>query len=254
MPASFYAVAFAIVALLQTNGNPAPAFDVASVKPSPPSTSDHDQHIDHGLFSAKGTSLRGFLMMAYGISGLQFYRMAGGPTWLGSEMFDIDARSETPASRTEMMLMLRTLLADRFQVKLHFETRDILSDVLVIAKGGPKFGPDFHEMKDGDSPIDPGKPSLTRMVFPGAPIQTFVDRLRLWMQRDPATGRMSPFQNAPPLLDDTGLKGRYAIVFNAGSDEDWSTTLQRQLGLKLEERKIATEILVVDSAARPSAN
>jgi uncharacterized protein (TIGR03435 family) len=243
-----------MVALIQTTGGPAPAFDVASVKPSPAATTDHDQHIDRGLFSAKGTSLRGFLMIAYGISGLQFYRISGGPAWMDSELFDIDAHCETPATRAEMMLMLRSLLADRFQVKLHFETRAVPSNVLVVAKGGPKLGADFHEVKDGDAPIDPGKSSLTHMVFTGAPIQTFVDRLRLWMQRDPATGRMSPFQDAPPLIDDTGLKGRYVIVFNAGSDEDWSTTLQRQLGLKLEERKIATEILVVDSAARPSAN
>jgi uncharacterized protein (TIGR03435 family) len=242
----------AMAAIAQTT-NPAPSFAVASVKPNSPSDKDRDQHIDPGRFSVKGTALRNLLMMAYGIPGLQFYRISG-PAWTETELFDIDARAETPASRAEMMLMLRSLLADRFQVKVHFETRPILTNVLVVAKGGPKFGPDFYEVKDGDPPADLGQSSLTHMAFSHALFSTFVDRLRLWMQRDPATGRFIGIQDLPPLVDETGLKGRYDIVINAGSDEEWSATLQRQLGLKLEERKVPTEILIVDSATRPTAN
>jgi uncharacterized protein (TIGR03435 family) len=194
-------------------------------------------------------------MMAYGIQGLDYYKVAGGPGWVETELYDIEARPDAPASRQEMYLMLRGLLADRFQLKFHRETRPIVMNAVVPAKGGPKFGAAFHELKEGDAPATPGKPAAwSQMTFPGVPFQTFVDRLRLWMTRDPVADTRVDIRDVLPLLNETGLAGRYYIDFNIDSHEDWSATLEHQLGLKLEQRKVPTEILAIDSAARPSAN
>jgi uncharacterized protein (TIGR03435 family) len=105
-----------------------------------------------------------------------------------------------------------------------------------VAKDGPKFGPELHPVKEGEPPLSPGKRALNHMVYPGVPFDTFLNRLHMLMIRDPSTGAYVGIQDVPPLLDETGLTGRYDIVFDAGSDESWSATLQRQLGLKLEER------------------
>jgi uncharacterized protein (TIGR03435 family) len=127
-------------------------------------------------------------------------------------------------------------------------------NVLVVAKGGPKFGPEFHEFKEGDPPVDPGKQTASHLTFPGVPLQIFVDRLRMMMIRDPVTETFVGIQDVLPILDKTGLAGRYVIVFNANPQEDWSATLEHQLGLKLEQRKVPMEMIVIDSAVKPSGN
>jgi len=75
------------------------------------------------------------------------------------------------------------------------------------------------------------------------------------MSRDPETNTrvMSP-EDVPPVLDETGLTGRYDIILNADSHEDWSAMLEHQLGLKVELRKVPREIIVIDSAVKPSGN
>jgi len=247
------AVAFAALAGGQTATDTAPSFQVASVKPSPPASREHpDSAIDPALFSIKYTSLRRFIMMAYGISGYQPYLVTGGPAWVDTDPYDIYAHSEKPASRQEMYLMLRSLLADRFQLKVHRETRPLPANVVVAAKGGPKFGPEFYELKEGDPPVNPATQTMSHMTFPGVPFQQFVDRLGLWMTRDPVTHMAA--EDVLPVIDQTGLAGRYVIVFNADPQEEWSAALEHQLGLKLEQRKAPTELLVIDSVAKPSAN
>jgi uncharacterized protein (TIGR03435 family) len=250
----FLAFVTAAVALAQSGPDKLPSFEVASIKPSPPGSHGKVPTVDPGLFSAR-LPLKSLVMWAYDFPLDRDDRVAGGPDWVETVYYDVDARCDSPVSHTEIMLMLRSLLADRFQLKLHRETRPILSNVVTVAKGGPKFGPDFHELKEGDPPPDNSvKSSPTHMVYPGIPLATFLSRLRLMMVRDPEARTFVKVQDVPPLLDETGLAGRYYIVFNGYSDEPWSFTLQRQLGLKLEERKVPTEVIVIDSAVRPSGN
>ena len=244
----------AAVALAQSSPDQLPSFEVASVKPSPPGIHGKAPTADPVLFSAR-LPLKSLVMWAYGIPLDRGDRVAGGSEWMEAVYYDVDARCESPVARTELMLMLRSLLADRFQLKLHRETRPILSNVVTVAKGGPKFGPDFYELKEGEpAPDNSVKSSPTHMVYPGVPLPTFLSRLRLMMVRDPEAHTFVGIQDVPPLVDETGLTGRYYIVFNGYSDEPWSFTLQRQLGLKLEERKVPTEVIVIDSAVRPSGN
>jgi uncharacterized protein (TIGR03435 family) len=206
------------------------------------------------LLSVVGLTLQRLVMMAYDISDSQPYRVTGGPGWVETDPYEIDARSASPVSREEILLMLGSLLADRFQLKSHRETRPLVMNVLVVAKGGPKFGPTFHEFKEGDQPVNPAKPTRNQIVYPGIPLQTFVDRLRIMMTRDPVTETFVTIQDVLPILDQTDLAGRYYIVFNANTQEDWSAALEHQFGLKLETRKVPTDMIVIDSAAKPAGN
>ena len=244
--------ALAAILAAQTDPDKLPSFEVASIKPGPPAT--FHRTIDPTLLSVRGLTLHRLVMMAYDISDSQAYLVTGGSPWVETDPYEIEARPENPASRQEMLVMLRSLLADRFQLKLHRETKPLVANVLTVAKGGPKFGPEFHEFKEGDQPANPAKPTRSLMVYPDIPFQTFVDRLRIMMMRDPVTETFVGIEDVLPILDQTGLAGRYYIAFNAGPQEDWSAALEHQLGLKLERRKVLTETIVIDSAAKPSAN
>ena len=233
-----------------------PSFEVASVKfcPPPDQPSRSNRRVDPQLLSLKCYSLKWMIMEAFNVEGLDMFRVTGGPGWVDMDYWDVEARAAQPASRDEIKLMLRSLLADRFQLKYHVETKLVLNYVLTVAKGGPKFGPVFQEVKEGDPPIDRSKQPQGRSVFANAPFKQFVGILRPWMTRDPLTGKFSSVTDVPPIIDETGLTGRYNIVFDSRSDEDWAATLERQLGLRLTERKVPTDIYVIDSAAKPSGN
>jgi uncharacterized protein (TIGR03435 family) len=228
-------------------------FEVASIKPSPPPGpgGGRGPANDPTLFAARSSSLRRLITRAYAV---EEYQVAGGPAWTETDLYDIDARPESPSSSQEMLLMLRSLLSDRFQLKFHRETRPIQLNVLSVTKGGPRFGPEFHPAKEGDPPSNLGKQSINHLTFPGLTIQRFSTYLRLNMMRDPETNTTVGLQDVPPILDETGLTGRYDIILNADSHEAWSATLEHQLGLKVEVRKVPTEIIVIDSAVKPSGN
>jgi uncharacterized protein (TIGR03435 family) len=192
-------------------------------------------------------------MFAYGIPLLDSYRVTGGPRWVETEAYDVEGRSENPVSRQEMLSMLGSLLADRFQLKFHREMRPIAVNALTVAKSGPKFGANFHPVGEGDPPANPGK-QRGRAIYPDVPIKTFADRLRTMMIRDPVTETFLNIQDVPSVLDETGLAGLYYIDFDFDPHEEWSATLEHQFGLTLNLRKVPTEIIVIDSAARPSSN
>jgi uncharacterized protein (TIGR03435 family) len=238
----------------QTSPEKPPSFEVASVKASPKGERAHLPAIDPSLLSVKGTTLKGLVMLAYSVPPTDPYKVAGGPEWVDTDPYDVDARPEAPSSRADMISMLRSLLADRFRLLVHREARDVTMNVLVVAKGGPRFGPQFHAVVDGHPPSDLGRPSIARLSYPGFTIEAFLNRLRVLMTRDPLTGSFVGIQDVPPLLDGTGLSGRYDIVLNGDTEEDWSSMLERQLGLKLVRRKVSVETTVIDSATKPASN
>jgi uncharacterized protein (TIGR03435 family) len=238
----------------QTSSESSPVFEVSSVKPSSKGSGAHRPTVDPSLLSVKGMTLQGLIMLAYDVPPTDAYRVTGGPEWAETDLYDVDARPATPSSRANMQLMLRSLLADRFHLSIHWETKDVVMDVLAPARGGPKFGPQFHAMKDGDPPPDLGKFSLGNMAYPGITIGDFLNRLRIAMTRDPLTGTYVGTQDVRPLLDGTGLTGRYVIVLKADSEESWTAMLERQLGLKLDQRKVPVEIIAIDSVAKPAGN
>jgi hypothetical protein len=130
----------------------APGFDVVSIHQNNTATDGHHHIYDNpseSHFRTVNLSLKELLQFAYGLPESQ---ILGGPHWLESTMFDIDAKSDPPIdarlhdlpsdqARHQKQLMVQTMLADRFQFTAHQETRQLPGYVLVVAKGGPKFEP-----------------------------------------------------------------------------------------------------------------
>jgi len=223
-------------------------FEVASVKKvsggGPPGDIPRNMDDSPGHFAMHNVPLRMALEWAYE---LKDYEISG-PDWIkADERYDIIAKAAGPASEAQMRQMLQTLLLDRFQMKVHRETRDLPAYVLLPGKGPAKV----KEAKPDAEPSIAGGPS--GVSFLAQPISRFTFMLTRRLDR--------------PVLDQTGLKGRYdftidlsGLGFNGRDPEDTSapsifTTVQRDLGLKLEARKEPIGILVVDSASKtPTEN
>src|SRR5437016_12640136 len=132
------------------------SFEVASLKPAAPGAQGGIIRPMRGNQSYVATNmpLRVLIRIAYGVSDRQ---LSGGPSWIDTETFDMDAKAEKPATVDELHLMLRTLLEERFQLKVHKETKEQAVFALVVDKGGPKMK--VHEPVETDyPPISGGGP------------------------------------------------------------------------------------------------
>jgi bla regulator protein BlaR1 len=215
----------------------ATSFDVASIKPNDPSnhpgaTSWIQTSPDELKIMG---SLKAFLRLAYGIEDIQ---IAGGPKWLDSDLFEIDAKASSTISPAQMKLMLRNLLIQRFKLSAHTETRPLPIYSLLVAKGGSKLQPADGGGDHGHS----SGPTLVRGTL---------DAEQLAHLLTPILGRT--------VIDNTGLKGNYKFDLTWAADDQPSgpslfTAVQEQLGLKLEAQKGPIETLVIDSAEKPSVD
>jgi uncharacterized protein (TIGR03435 family) len=121
------------------------AFEVASVKPSTSVGNAKTIHVDAGVVSIRGMSLKDLMLRAYGHGhALQISRsdlVAGGAQWCADDLFDVDAKpgGNPLGSGEDVSAMLRALLADRFRLALHHETRETSGYLLTVTKGGPKM-------------------------------------------------------------------------------------------------------------------
>ncbi len=165
------------------------------------------------------------------------YQLSGGPAWLDSDRFDLEAKAEG-AGENQLRQMLQTLLAERFKLVVHRETKEMPVYALVVDKNGPKF----HEWKEGD-PL----PAFGS----GGHANNFRDvgtmrRLADVLSAGPDLGR--------PVLDKTGLRGVYVFYAEWDDGEDFLPALQHQLGLKLESQRGPVDNLVIDHIDKPTAN
>lgn len=228
-----------------------PAFEAASIRPSTHAgnelneTNDgRDQiRVSPGLLTIQGVSLRMCIQWAYDIPSAQIE----GPDWLKDSGFDIVAKSSNPVDEDHLRLMLRTLLGQRFGLKTHTEHREVQVYELTLAKGGPKF----HESTTEGPPLFSGNNG--RLVAERVTMTDLAEKISEPLGR--------------PVIDATGLKGRYNIHIdatayaNSGGNGQMDVmslifnALQQQLGVKLESRKDSPEILVVDSVEKtPTEN
>ena len=227
-----------------------PAFEVASVKLADPggaNPGDIPRNMDSspGHFIMRNVPLRHCLEWAYD---LKDYEVTG-PEWIKSDnRYDIVANAPGPASDNEMRLMLQTLLTERFQMKLHRETKNLDVYALLPGKGVPKVK---EATADEETALGAGPNGTVK--FTKQPLS----RLTFMLSR-----RMDK-----PAIDMTGLKGLYdftldtsGLGFSGNPPADTSapsifTTIQENLGLRLEAQKAPIQILVVDHAEKaPTAN
>jgi uncharacterized protein (TIGR03435 family) len=211
---------------------PAPAeFEVASVK-----LTQHGRTVDGSSHSTVGNTDQG----SFSASNACLQML---PDWLKSDdaRYDISAKAPAGASSRQMPEMLKALLAERFKVALHRETRTLPIYALVTAKGGPKL----HE-----APADGHSSTNSRGGHITAQHVSMVD-----------LGDSLSRQLGRAVIDQTGLKGAFDFTLEyAADDADTSrpsifTALQEQLGLRLEATKGPVEVLVIDRAERvPTEN
>jgi uncharacterized protein (TIGR03435 family) len=245
------------------------AFDVVSVKPHAmrPGTmmfrfSDGGPlHVTGNTFNPPASTLSELLIDAYDVKA---YQISGLPAWAQSpngDHFDVQAKSERVPTPDELRQMLQTLLADRFQVKLHKERKDLPVYALVLAKGGSKLRKlTAEEAAAANAPRERSSAAAVNSADRPAVINgTLIGLIRL-----------ISLGVDLPVIDHTGLPagtyesanlnwGQFGRDKRGGAPdaEDGLSifaALQRELGLKLEPRKEPLEMLVIDRAEKPTAN
>ncbi|SPE41360.1 conserved hypothetical protein [Candidatus Sulfopaludibacter sp. SbA3] len=224
----------------------APAFEVASVKPAegggPPGDMPHNMDPSPGHLAMRNVPLRYAIEWAFDLKDYQI----SGPEWIKvDERYDIVAKAAGPATDDQMKPMLQALLLQRFQMKVHKETKDLPVYALVLGKGPPKVK---------EVPAD-GQPGLR-----GDPNGVTFHQFGLWRLAFLLTRRMDR-----PVLDLTGLKGVYDYSIDIsglgrpGDDNPPGPSIfsavQQDLGMKLEARKEPVEVLFIDHVEKvPTAN
>ena len=225
-----------------------PAFDVASVKPNNTGLNSGSISRSGGRITLDNVSLRECVMFAYSIPLGREYELVG-PGWLEAEKFDIAATFPPATSRGLVRDMVRNLLAERFGLKVHRESRNLKAYALVKARGGPKLTQSVSGDNDDDSfTFREGHVTVRAMSM-----ASFADRL---------SG--SAFHLDRPVVDRTGIVGAYDFTLEwapngLSVDErpgaSLFTAIQEQLGLKIDAQRIAASILVVDQINKvPSSN
>jgi uncharacterized protein (TIGR03435 family) len=239
-------VLFAAISAAQ---NPTLAFDVASIKPANSGRPGMSIETEGGRFKAINATVSFLIQYAYGIKGFQ---LSGGPGWMDSDKFDIDATGETKTGDREFPKMMRALLADRFQLKSHQETRTLPVFDLVVAKDGPKFNhaPETATggTRGGGGQINISKGTVANLASLLSNIlgRKVIDRTGLTGDYD-MTLRWTPDDYQPPPLKPNGPPPD-------PNNPSIFTAVQEQLGLRLESSKRPVEVIVVDSVQKPSEN
>jgi uncharacterized protein (TIGR03435 family) len=252
-------IALALPPALAQPGTKPLAFEVAAVKPADPGARTSNVLPGAGeSLTITNVPLRKIILYAYDIRDFQ---LAGGPVWIGDERYDIvakaamadratpEATAETDVQRRERVARvrerLRSLLSDRFGLRVHVEQRQHAILNLLIAKGGPKLAEATAKHDDRSGRVSTLDGSIQGY---SAPISMLVTQLSI------ATGLI--------VEDETGLRGRYDFVLDWAPDEKDQrdirpsifTAVVEQLGLRLERAKGPVKAVVIDHVERPSAN
>jgi uncharacterized protein (TIGR03435 family) len=238
-------VAVGATVLAGQPGVTTPAFEVASIRPAKEGTPRSMRATPRGISYAR-ISLTECIAEAYQVRTGQI----SGPALLTAR-YDVVANAAEAITSDQRRLMLRALLADRFKLALHRESKEMAVYKLLVGKDGPKL----HDAQgEGETTSSLGRTGLT---FHNTSMFTFTAFLSGLMER--------------PVLDQTALRGSYDFTLIPENLEavpdaevknamrEWSTSsiftdIQRQLGLKLEAGRAPVDFLIVDSVTKPSEN
>lgn len=273
------------------SNQPLPSFEVASIKPNKGAGNDKAalRMMPGGRLMISNLTVKGLIGYAYNVRDFQ---ISGGPGWVNSERFDIEAKGESepgdPMKMTEgqrkhqeeqLKLMMQSLLAERFKLVLQHDSKELPVYALVVAKNGPKL----EAAKNQPPPPAPNVEGPRKMGgnFRG-----------MMMRPGQIEGRSTPVsflaqtlsqQLGRTVIDKTGLTGLYDFtlkwqpeqregqMFRTGGDGEPGrapadaaspdasgpsvfTALQEQLGLKLDSQKGPVEILVIQQVEQPTEN
>jgi len=272
------------VADWQTAAGGPRAFEVASIRPSKPGAGrtanfpldDGDAYLPGGRFLARVT-VPTYISFAYklALSREQVRSMAAGlPKWFFNDLFDIEARAAGNPTKDQMRLMMQSLLADRFRLALHFETKQVALFALQPVKPGT-LGPKLVPHEKGPPCDAPGNPDGFPARCDAAELETTPTGMRFGMRNATMSDIVHAFARSfdRPVVDQTDLSGRYDLTLEwvpepspgptppdvgARSEPRQGPTfleaLHDQLGLQLESTKGPVQTPVIDHIERPSEN
>jgi len=247
-----------------------PSFEVASIKRMEANDSREpgvQPTQPGGQFRAVGLTLRQFLRVAYGNpAALRKNQVVGGPSWVDTDRFEIVAKvpASLPDPSHQVLMMLRRLLEERFELSIHMETRQVPAFELVLAKRDVQPNPRFRRttvacvpMMEARSALDTQRLCGFRRLGPGMLSGTGITMALL-------AGVLSQLPDVDRLvLDRTGLVDGFDVNLEyqpmsdgsgSGDHPSLFTALQEQLGLKLESTRGPIEVLVVDHVEPPTLN
>jgi uncharacterized protein (TIGR03435 family) len=251
-------VAFLSGAAFGQSTETTPKFEFADVHVSPKSNTTY---MSGGVLRGSRYEIRRATMLdlirtAYSVDDAS--KIQGGPSWLELDRFDVIAKAPPSATQETAKLMLQALLADRFQLKIHTDSRPMDALVLTLGKGKPKLketeGKGFGcQNAPNQAPPAPGVIPKITLLCRNLTMEAFAPTLR------------AIAGGTKVLVDKTGLEGAWdfditltppGMLRLAGADGiSVFDLVDKQLGLKLEEQKIPLPVIVVDSAnEKPSDN
>ncbi len=237
-----------------------PAFEVATIKPSDPSHPEQIITLRGAEVITTNVTVHALINLAYWLHPKQ---LTGGPSWTETEKFDMAGEPDVPGQPNvdQMKIMIQKLLTDRFQLKFHFEKRELPVYAVRLAKTGAKISQSQDDPKGIPGWGFGRNPSGMIMSFHNSPMSQFTAVLQNSTDR--------------PVVDQSGLTGRYDFTLNftpdaamaallggppapAGDNPDAAPDLfaafQQQLGLKLEPARAPVDVMVIDKVERPSEN
>jgi uncharacterized protein (TIGR03435 family) len=248
--------AIAVLFVAGLSAQAPPAFDLADVHVSPPANGPiimlgPGKPLTGGRYELRRATMVELIRMAYGV---EPDNVIGGPSWLEWDRFDVVARSSPATSPEASRLMLQSLLADRFKLVAHKDTKPVPAFVLSLGKGKPKLK-ESDGSGDSGCRAHPDGSGFVTFVCHNMAMEAFVERLR-------TLG--GPYFDLP-VVDATGLKGgwdfeigwtpRRALERSGGDGVSVFQAVDQQLGLKLEQKSVPMPVIVVDRVNRkPTEN
>jgi uncharacterized protein (TIGR03435 family) len=229
--------------------NADPDWEVVSVKPSDPDDKYDFFNIKGRHVVIRNESVMDILRTAYGMQKSQF---VGLPDWVKTERYNVDGVADAAGTpdADQMHALMRKLLAERFGLKTHREQRQMDVYALTVAKGGPR--------------MEPSKSAPEAMPGNAGGQDNGRQTRKYWNVSMADLAPMLQFNLDRPVVDQTGIKGRYDFTMKWTVDQERATepdappvlftAIQEQIGLKLEATKAPADVLVVDAIQRPAAN
>jgi uncharacterized protein (TIGR03435 family) len=233
-----------------------PAYDVVTIKPSDPKQGERGFETRGRHIRAANETVNDMISFAYGVHVKQ---IVGGPAWFGTDHYFVDGVPDVAGepNLNQFRSMIRKVLADRFDLKVHADKRELAVYALMVGKGGPKL---TKSLGDPNGPPDDTFSTSAWMRETNTTMGEFAKAMQYVLDR--------------PVVDQTGLAGRWDFLLKWTPDESQFTSMgvkiqpavdnpnapplftaiQEQLGLKLEPEKTPAEVLVIDHVERPSEN
>lgn len=274
------------------------SFDVASVRPSKETKPSSNVPLgtgnvstpSHGILRAKNFPLLTYLVFAYKLTDYQQEAIeSAAPDWVSNDRYNIEARTEKQdVTKDDLRLMMRSLLAERFKLAVHYEKRQVRVFALVTVKAGalgpklqphpaeatcssPKLKSTTAEGKSVNLPLQPVKGGFPVVCNGILGLQASAqDRYSFGAANVPMSliaSALSSWGNlGRPVVDETGLTGNFDFVMDYTPDPrpayatidsggpGFQEALKQQLGLQLDSQRAPVEFLVLDHVARPDSN